>query len=75
MNIIGKNVKRIRESRSWTQEVLVAKCQLINWKITRSTLAKIESNVRKVTDIEVQLFSKVLRVSISELFVEGRKKS
>jgi transcriptional regulator with XRE-family HTH domain len=70
MNIIGKNIKRIREDKAWTQEVLVAKCQLAQWKITRSTLAKIESNVRRVTDIEVKLFSQVLKVSINELFIE-----
>ena len=70
MNIIGKNIKRIRENKAWTQEVLVAKCQLAQWKITRSTLAKIESNVRKVTDIEVKLFSQVLKTSINELFIE-----
>jgi transcriptional regulator with XRE-family HTH domain len=70
MNIIGKNIKRIREDKAWTQEVLVAKCQLAQWKITRSTLAKIESNVRRVTDIEVKFFSQVLKVSINELFIE-----
>jgi transcriptional regulator with XRE-family HTH domain len=70
MNIIGTNIKRIREDKVWTQEVLVAKCQLTQWKISRSTLAKIESNVRRVTDIEVKLFSQVLKVSINELFIE-----
>jgi len=70
MNIIGKNIKRIREGKSWTQEVLVAKCHLAEWQITRSTLAKIESRVRRVTDIEVKLFSQVLKISINELFVE-----
>lgn len=71
MNIIGKNIKRIREDKSWTQEILVAKCHLAQWKITRSTLAKIESNVRRVTDIEVKLFSQVLNTSINELFIES----
>lgn len=70
MNIIGKNIKRIREDRSWTQEVLVAKCQLVQWEITRSTLAKIESNVRRVTDIEVKCFAQVLDISFDELFLE-----
>jgi transcriptional regulator with XRE-family HTH domain len=70
MNIIGKNIKRIREDKSWTQEVFVAKCHLAQWQITRSTLAKIESRVRRVTDIEVKLFSQVLKISINELFVD-----
>ena len=70
MNIIGKNIKRIREKKLWTQEVLVAKCQVAQWEITRSTLAKIESNVRRVTDLEVKRFSQILEVSYDELFIE-----
>ena len=68
MNIIGKNIKRIREDKSWTQEILVARCQVEQWEITRSTLAKIESNVRRVTDIEVKRFAQTLEVSVNELF-------
>jgi transcriptional regulator with XRE-family HTH domain len=70
MNIIGKNIKRIREDKAWTQEALVAKCHLVQWNITRSTLAKVESNVRRVTDIEVKQFSQVLKVSVNDLFRE-----
>ena len=68
MNIVGKNVKIIRKKKGWTQEVLVAKCNLIDWKISRGTLAKIESSVRRVTDIEVKQVAQALNVSISELF-------
>ncbi|WP_318779427.1 helix-turn-helix domain-containing protein [Pseudoalteromonas nigrifaciens] len=58
----------IRENKGWTQEQLAAKCNLIDWEISRSTLAKIESNVRGVTDIEVSYFSLVLNVEIAILF-------
>ncbi|WP_235190278.1 MULTISPECIES: helix-turn-helix domain-containing protein [Pseudoalteromonas] len=58
----------IRENKGWTQEQLAAKCNLIDWGISRSTLAKIESNVRGVTDIEVSYFSLVLDVEIAILF-------
>ena len=68
MNIVGKNVRTIRERKGWTQEQLVAKCNLIDWKISRGTLAKIESNVRRVTDIEVKTISQALNVPINELF-------
>lgn len=68
MNIVGKNVKKTRENRGWTQEQLVAKCNLNDWQISRSTLAKIESNVRRVTDIEVQKLSLALNVSVNDLF-------
>lgn len=68
MNIVGKNVRAIRETKGWTQEQLVAKCNLIDWQISRSTLAKIEANVRRVTDIEVQKLSLALNVPINDLF-------
>lgn len=68
MNIVGKNVKKIREKNGWTQEQFAAKCQLLEWNISRGTLAKIESNVRGVSDNEVKLLSNVLKVKIEELF-------
>ena len=68
MNIVGENIKKIRENNGWTQEQLAAKCHLLEWNISRGTLAKIESNVRGVSDKEVKLFSIVLKVKIEELF-------
>ncbi len=68
MNIVGENVKKIRERNGWTQEQLAAKCHLLEWNISRGTLAKIESNVRDVTDREVKLLSSALKVKIEELF-------
>jgi transcriptional regulator with XRE-family HTH domain len=74
MNIIGKNVKAIREQKGWTQEDLVTKCNLIHWEISRSTIAKIESNVRRVTDIDVQKLALAFDVDESVLFEEPSKK-
>ena len=68
MNIIGPKVREIRESKEMTQEELVAKCNLLKWEISRSTLAKIESQVRRVTDEEVALLAKALKVEINVLY-------
>ena len=68
MNIIGPNIKRLREAQGLTQEELTARCNLIKWDISRGTLAKIESQVRRVTDDEVQLLAKALKIEIDELF-------
>ena len=68
MNIVGKNVRSIREMKGLTQEQLVAKCNLIDWQISRSTLAKIEANVRRVTDQEVFYLSQALNSDIKDLF-------
>jgi len=68
MNIIGPNVKRIREAQGLTQEELTARCNLMKWDISRGTLAKIESQVRRITDEEVLLLAKALKVDINALF-------
>lgn len=68
MNIIGENVKLARERNGWTQEQLAAKCNLLEWPISRGTLAKIESKVRRVTDVEVKLLALALKTNINNLF-------
>lgn len=68
MNAIGPTVRRIRESQGLTQDELAARCNTLDWEISRGTLAKIESQVRRVTDIEVGLLAKALKVKVSELF-------
>jgi transcriptional regulator with XRE-family HTH domain len=68
MNVIGPQIKRLREKNHITQEALTARCNLIGWNISRSTLAKIESQVRRVTDSEVALMAQVLKVEISDLY-------
>ena len=68
MKIIGPQIKRLREQHNMTQEQLTTRCNLIGWNISRSTLAKIESQVRRVTDSEVALIAEALRVKITELY-------
>jgi len=68
MNLIGPQVREIRETQRLTQEELAARCGLLKWNISRSTLAKIESQVRRVTDEEVALMAKALKVNISKLY-------
>lgn len=68
MNIIGPRVQQIRESQGLTQEELSARCNLIGWDISRGTLAKIEAQVRRITDDEVQLLAQALNISIAELY-------
>jgi transcriptional regulator with XRE-family HTH domain len=68
MNIIGSAVRKIRESKNLTQEQLVAHCNLIGWSISRGTLAKIESNVRCVTDKEVLLLASALKINLEQLY-------
>ncbi len=68
MNIVGSNIRKIREANGWTQDQLACKCNLLEWSISRGTLAKIESKVRRVTDIEVKLLASALSTDIESLF-------
>ncbi len=70
MNVIGPQVRSLREEQELTQEELAARCNVIGWNISRSTLAKIESQVRRITDDEVALLAKALKVDINLLYGE-----
>jgi transcriptional regulator with XRE-family HTH domain len=52
-NIVGTNVRRLRNAQSLSQAKLAAKCQLIGWDISREGIAKIEGRVRWVADTEL----------------------
>ncbi|MCH6255664.1 helix-turn-helix domain-containing protein [Puniceicoccaceae bacterium K14] len=67
-NITGPQVRKIRVSKQLSQEEFTAKCNLIGWDISRGTLAKIESQVRRITDDEVALIAKALKVRIQDLY-------
>ena len=67
MNISGSNIRKFRKEQKLTQAEFVARCQVSDFDITRSTLAKIESNCRQVTDIELKKIAAVLNVSEADL--------
>lgn len=67
-NIVGKQIRAIRKEKKLTQEQLTAKCNLEGFDISRGTLAKIESGVRQVIDIEIVFISKALCIDVSNLF-------
>lgn len=71
MNVIGRQVRRIRKFQNLTQEELATKCNLLGWNISRGTLAKIESQVRRVIDSEVELLSTALNVDVNMLFEDS----
>ena len=70
MNTIGPKIRYFREENNWTQDELAAHCHLVGWEISRGTIAKIESQVRRITDNEVELIAKVLNISVQQLFDE-----
>jgi len=71
MNVIGPKVKALRSSKRLTQEALAARCNIKKWDISRSTLAKIEAQVRHANDKEVALLAEALNVSVKDLYDQG----
>jgi transcriptional regulator with XRE-family HTH domain len=69
MNIIGKKIREIRMAQGLTQEELAAACCLLGFDLSRSTLAKVESQNRQVTDHEIRDFAKALNVTEGVFFV------
>jgi transcriptional regulator with XRE-family HTH domain len=75
-NIIGPQVRRLRDKRGWSQERLAAKLQLAGLDISRSSLSKIESGEQAVFDFQVLYFRRVFKadsdISTCPLILEPR---
>lgn len=68
MNVVGPQVRKFRMQRGWSQPKMVTRCQLSGWDLSRESLAKIESRLRSVTDLEILKLCKILEVHFSSLF-------
>jgi transcriptional regulator with XRE-family HTH domain len=66
-NIVGPIVRELREKKGLTQAQLVAKLNIAGWDLSRGTLAKIESQLRCVTDYEIPALAKSIGIDSSEL--------
>lgn len=67
-NAVGVTVRQLRYKRGWTQEALAAKCEVAGCALSRGTLAKIEAQIRSVTDVEIFAIAGALQVPIPALF-------
>lgn len=71
MNVVGPKIRELREAQDMTQEEFAARCNVSGWDISRGTLAKIESQVRRVTDDEVARLAQILGVDLKELYPDS----
>ena len=70
-NFVGKQIQRHREAQGLSQQKLAVACSLVGYEITRSTLAKIEAEIRAVSDVELFVMAKALRLKIEALYPSG----
>ena len=69
-NMVGKNIERIRKERGIKQKDFIAKIQTMGCDMNPTSYSKLEGQVRSATDVEIYLISKILGVSMEELFIE-----
>lgn len=67
MNLIGKNVSKIRKQKKMSQQELSAKLELMSVYVCRGSISRLEDQTRTVTDIELYALVQVLHVSVDEL--------
>lgn len=72
MNMVGKNVRRLRIAKGMSQQALSNKLETLAVYICRGSISRIEDMQRTVTDIELYGLAEILGVSIDELFDRGK---
>ena len=68
VNIIGERIKELREKKGYSQQQLSDKMELLAVYTCRGSISRIENGKRAVTDIEIDAISRLLDVSLDELF-------
>ncbi len=61
-NSVGKTVKRLRKQQNLTQEDLAGRAAAVGWNISRDVVKRIERGEREITDIDLRVLAKALRV-------------
>ena len=67
-NVVGPPVRRLRYARGLSRPALAAACQRLEWDVGRDIIARIETQVRLVTDHELLFLAKALDSSIEALY-------
>jgi len=77
-NIVGPVVRELREKQGLTQGDLVTKLNLLGWDVSRDIVARIEGQVRWVSDFELVKLAAGLGIDYTELLrqsvVKGEKR-
>lgn len=70
VNMVGKNIERLRKARGMKQKDFIAKMQAWGCDINPTSYSKLEGQVRCATDREIFVIAKILGVSMESLFEE-----
>lgn len=66
-NVVGPQVAAVRASLGLSQDALSARCARLGWAVSENGITKIETRVRCVTDHELFVLARALRVKLVDL--------
>ena len=69
-NMVGKNIELLRKKQGIKQKDFIAKMQIMGCDINPTSYSKLEGQLRSATDKEIFIISKILGVTMEELFSE-----
>ena len=69
-NICGPQIRKLRSQQGITQQAFAEKCQRMGWDLSRDTLAKVESQMRWLSDFELAFLAEALAVPLDLLLPE-----
>lgn len=67
-NMVGKNIEYLRKKRGIKQKDFIARIQVMGCDMNPTSYSKLEGQLRSATDMEIYVISKILNVSIEDLF-------
>ena len=67
-NLVGRNIERIRKSKGIKQKDFIAQIQVMGCDMNPTSYSKLEGQVRCATDKEIFVISKILGITMEELF-------
>lgn len=70
LNLIGRQVQKLRVAKLWSQKDLAEKLQLIGLDKSREAVGRIEARLVYVTDFEMLFIARALGVTWPELLPE-----
>jgi transcriptional regulator with XRE-family HTH domain len=68
LNVIGSQVRKLREQKGWNQNQLTVKLQLIGWDTSQGSLSRLENGERRVPDLELFVLAEVLDAKFEDFF-------
>jgi transcriptional regulator with XRE-family HTH domain len=68
LNIVGPQIRKLRDQRGWSQSKFAALMQIRGWDLSRESLAKMECRLHEITDAELFWFAYGFEVPLPNLY-------